>query len=42
MIENGVARAFGPTDLVLKEVVKNHRDLRPVAVTGVPNLGAAN
>jgi ATP-binding cassette subfamily C protein len=42
MIEHGVARAFGPTEQVLKEVVKNHRDLRPVAVTGVPNLGATN
>ena len=34
MIENGVARAFGPTEQVLKEVVRNHRELRPVTATG--------
>lgn len=33
MIENGVSRAFGPTERVLKEVVRNHRELRPSTVT---------
>ncbi len=35
MIENGMRRAFGPKDEVLREIVKNHRDIVPGNTGGV-------
>lgn len=37
MLESGMARAFGPTEEVLKNVVRNHANLRPIAVAGGTN-----
>jgi PrtD family type I secretion system ABC transporter len=35
MIENGMRRAYGPKDEVLKEIVKNHREILPGGTGGV-------
>jgi ATP-binding cassette subfamily C protein len=35
MIENGMRRAYGPKDDVLKEIVKNHREILPGGTGGV-------